>query len=333
MSRAYSSWKTYIDTPKQAYLVWDGERTNESLRWLVPGTSMVIAGHTNHGKTSLMMSMIAGLLRNNPELMVVDFTIDDPATKRYTQYVSILGNLPINSVLNHKVAINSEKDIQGLALANQMMESWDRDERLVIFEAMTREGDSFVDQNKASFIIKTVEGFRQKYPDRKLIFLIDAINDVEYDLGHTFGELDQEKALCRDLQKLAIGTESIMMANVHIRKNMLKRPTLEDIKGNSYTAYRATVALAAYSDAKAQGLHKSKIVWSDIGANGVETDRPVLEVWFLKSKVDDCKYPVVAYRQWPHKGRAVEIVGTEESDGRTASRQDAFVNLIYGEAK
>jgi len=114
-----------------------------------------------------------------------------------------------------------------------------------------------------------------------------------------------------------------MMANVHIRKNMLKRPTLEDIKGNSYTAYRATVALGVFNDAKAAGIHKSKILWEEAGNDGHLRSYPVLETWFIKSKVDDCKYPVVAFQQWPHKGKVREIADPQ---------QDQFVNLIYGEA-
>lgn len=321
MSTGFSKWQSYIETPKQAYLIWEGERTNESLKWLVPGSSLVIAGHTNHGKTSLMMSMVAGLLSNNPDLMVIDFTIDDPETKRRSQYAAILANLPINSVLNYKKALHTDKDIQSFATAHKVLESWDKDDRLVIFEAMAKSDDKFIDQNKASFIIKTVQQYRDQYPDRKIVFMIDAINDVEYDLRNVFGELDQEKALCMDLQKLAIGTKSIMMANVHIRKNMLKRPSLEDIKGNSYTAYRATVAIGVFNDAKANGIHKTKVLWSEESNTGHIVSYPVLEVWFLKSKVDDCKFPVIPYQQWPHKGRAKEI----------ANSPDQFVNLIYGE--
>lgn len=333
MTDTFNAWVDYCDKEKDSYLVWDGQRTNESLQWVIPGSSIMIAGHTNHGKTSLLMSMVAGLLSSNPDLMVIDFSIDDPCIKRYSQYTAILASLPINSVMNAKRVLVTPEEISSHTTAVATMTSWVNSDRLQVYEAMSFDGDNFKDQNRISFISETVIAARAKYPKRKIIFVVDALNDVMFDKGNVFSELDREESQVKSLQKLAIGTDTIWISSTHLRKNMGRRPSLEDLKGNSYLAYRATVVIGVYNDAKSVGIHNSKILWDEKMEDGTLVSRPVLEAWFLKSKVDDCRYPVIAYKQWPHKGRVQEFATKIVSRGYEHTPQDEMISLIYGEAK
>lgn len=332
MTGTFKNWADYVDTEKTEFLKWEGERTHQSLKWITPGSSIVLAGHTNHGKTSLLMSMIVGLLRNNPDLMVIDFSIDDPANKRFSQYTAIMADLPINSCSNYKVALVTPEEKTRYANARAEITDWDSSTRLLVYEAMRYDADNMIDQNTIGFMAEKVRNARKMFPGRKILFIVDAINDVDPDTGtKNFDVLDREQSVVKTLQKLAIGTKSVMMATTHLRKNQLRRPNLEDLKGNSYIAYRATVAIGIYNDAKAVGLKNSKVTWEEISATGVIVSRPILEAWFLKSKVDDCTFEVIAFQQQPHKGRATEFPETNSVMGAEGHPQDEAVNLIYGE--
>jgi len=301
----FDKWVDQCLVPKDKYLDWGSPLMNQALRGAEGGTSILIGGAPNHGKSTLLTSTILTLLEKNSDVMVLDFTIDDSYSKRVAQYIANMSSIVINDIIFAHSSMGPVER-KRFGEANEKFKNWIKQDKLVLFEAVTEGDDGEVSiQASSAFITSAMREAKKAYPNRKLVVAIDALNDVDISSKQrAFSELDQEKTIVKDIHRAIISTEAVALITSHLRKNESRRPTLEDLKGNSHLAYCGKVAIGVYNDSKAKH-GRSDIMWTEEAKDGTKVQMPILEAHFLKSKTSDFN-GVICFQQWPALGRVVE---------------------------
>jgi len=275
--------------------------------------SILIGGQSNHGKSMFLTNMILRLLENNPDVVVLDFTLDDPAQKRITQYVASLAHLDMNTV----DYINKEVDparIERFKSAVLKMKEWMvESNRLYIQEDILNDSSAL----NLRLISSIIEEHRAAYPDKKLVVAVDALNDIELTGIRSDDPFYRSETVAKELNKITLRNSCVLLATTHIRKNGGRRPSIEDVKGNNFLAYTAKVAIGIHNDMKQNG-EMSQIFWKASSKEGREIKMPIIEAHFLKSKVSSFN-GVICFQQWPSQARVQEA---------EASLQDILRGLI-----
>lgn len=300
----FEKWRAECLRDKTYYLNWGGSLFNEALRGANEGDTIFVCGAPNAGKSMVLTSTLINLLKLNDDLVVLDFSVDDSEKKRITQYIANLSNLNMNDVTFANKTLGPNE----MALFNTACDTvgeWFKNNRLFVYESVG-DGESLTLQASTKFIKTTVEDVRRNNPNKKIVVAIDALNDVELDYGNkkVYTELGEERLLAEEINRIILKNKCLLIATSHLRKNNNRRPTLEDVKGNSFLAYSAKVAIGIFNDMKIN-KDRCKVSWCEHRKDGITYRMPVIEAHFLKSKVSDFN-GVICLKQWPSKGKVEE---------------------------
>ena len=156
-------------------------------------------GQPNHGKSTLIVNQIAGGLELNDDLLCVDLSLDDALKKRYVQYLACLTGLHYSTINVPQSA--SEAERMRLQQADAKIKGWVESGRLLPLEASERIRTTFEEQEKMHRIdtrhyktqLNLMTRLRDKYPDKKIAFFIDAWNNLDYTNSPGEGDLNQVK--------------------------------------------------------------------------------------------------------------------------------------------
>jgi predicted ATP-dependent serine protease len=311
--KAFDMWKEECYRNKEHYLNWGTTKLNEALRGTKGGMSVLIGGQPNFGKSQLLTNIISNILINNEDVIVIDYSLDDPRNKRLTQYIASSAKLDMNTV-DFINTVTDKAKLDRFDEACSRFKKWLESNKLYIFESSSDE--STVNQASIKFIVDKTEEIRKRHPTSKLIVAIDSLNDIEVSIRSDDPYVRSE-ASAKELNRLIVRTNSVLLASTHIRKNGGRRPTLEDLKGNNFLAYSAKVAIGVHNDIKLN-KKKAQVFWIGKRPDGTTVDMPILEAHFLKSKVSDFNGAIV-FKQWPAQARLEE-----------PEDQSSYIDMIYG---
>lgn len=304
-------WYEDCLSEKDNYLNWGWPVLSNALMGACGGTSILIAGAPNSGKSQLQTSLVIQLLNNNDDVVLVDFTLDDTKKKRFTQYVSNLSNLEMNTVDFANKIRNPDKRKRFEEASNKVLK-WIGSNKLFMYENFS--GDT--NQANLAWIHKKLVSIRNTYKDKKLVVILDSLNDVDPP-KKSEDSLEESKVITQLLNKTITANNALLISSTHLRKVGGKRPTLEDVKGNNFLAYSAKAVIGVYNDVKIN-KEKAKVVWQD--KQGEELIKmPIVEAHFLKSKVSDFN-GCIPMLQWPAIGKVQEP---------EKEVQSMLCNLIY----
>lgn len=316
------NWRLECTSPRDYFLNWGSPLMNYTLQGAGEGSTIIIGGAPNFGKSALLTSTIIKLLEHNKDITILDFSLDDPLGKRLTQYVANMARLPMNDVMFAHKALGPV-EMERFSEAYDKLRKWMSDGSLYIYEATADDnaGKDIVVQATTSFITKTIREVREAKPNTKLIVAIDAINDVDLDIKKpSFSELSEEKTIVKEITRAVISAKSLCIVTSHLRKNEMSRPTLEDIRGNSFFGYSAKAVFGLYNDVKAK-RNNSNLVWEEILPDGTTISYPIVELHVLKSKTSDYN-GIICMQQWPAQGRV------EEPDNMEIQKN--FQRMVFG---
>jgi replicative DNA helicase len=313
--QSFNAWKEDCLKPKQYFLDWGTPKINAALRGIKGGMSVLVAGQPNFGKSQLLTTVAVNILNSNQEdVIIIDFTLDDPKSKRITQYIASMAALDMNTI-DFANNITDKNKLERFHTACEVFQNWIFQDKLLMYENSL---DDFSGaQSKMSFITNTVETLRKNNPNKKIVVMIDSLNDVELNSRTDDPYLKSEQS-SKELNRLITQTSSILIASNHLRKNGGKRPTLEDLKGNNFLAYSAKVVIGIHNDVK---LNKgnAKVFWVGERPDKSKVNLPIVEAHFLKSKVSDFNGAVI-FQQWPSQARLKEV-----------ENQERYLDMIYSE--
>lgn len=243
-----------------------------------------LAGKPNSGKSTTLVNMMIGALENNDDVIVIDISLDDPYKKRFEQYVACMTGLYYQEITTKTDLSAPKQKLKDDAV--DKLRQWYNSDRLRTIDAAEKEEledglhvvRHFRDPEEIFRLMKSV---RAEYPDKKIVFFIDAWNNLDTTKARSASDLGQANYYLGRFQEEANKLDIMVMISAHLRKGDKKsKPTLDDIKGTSDMAYN--------------------VVWAGIVTN--ELRERTLRNPLMHQEGDKC-YPVIV----------IEIVKTKVS--------------------
>lgn len=206
----------------------------------------VLGGLPNSGKSSMLTNMEIHGLRHNPELMVVDLSFDDDLKKRYQQWVAALTGLRYQEITSRLPLTDAQ--IKAKKQADTWLESMVKQDRLRIYDGdyVVRDGEGRavrrINLRSVENIIRLLHRVRRQYPERKIVFFVDAWNDLDIQGSRYNSENTESTLAVNELKEATHQTNCMVWLNCHLRKTQGRRASLEDLKGTSGLGYAAIFA-------------------------------------------------------------------------------------------
>jgi Mrp family chromosome partitioning ATPase len=269
----------------------------DALRGWVNGM-VIVAGQANHGKSSTVTNLALALMETNPDMVVLDFSLDDDKRNRVSRYVAAVSYARINDVLfEHRTKKQNPTVWSAIHQAYHRLSALDG--RLYILDA----GDIIpgpVSDRGAG--IPTIEAISQVVLESRnrhggpMLILLDSLNEVGARIPGD--ELDIQRYVVQRLSVLANQHNVRILATAHLRKDVnWKNPSIDDVYGGSVIKYFAKVVTFIYNESKEKGgaenaslaepLPPHLDLYAHSGNQGKTVYIPVLAWIWKKSKVSD----------------------------------------------
>lgn len=231
----------------------------ESLRGWINGM-VIVAGQANHGKSSLVTNLALALLEANPNLMLIDISLDDDKRNRISRYVSAISFARINDVLFEwsidKTAPVGQRVSDAIDRAFGFLKSLEG--RLIILDA----GDLIPPhQSNIGVGVPTIESvsstvldvMKSLPPDRQVLLMLDSLNEVSTS-NKGLDLLEVQRHVIGRLSVLSNQYNLRILATAHVRKDIAwKNPNMDAIYGDSVIKYYAKAITFVYNDSKEKG--------------------------------------------------------------------------------
>jgi len=289
-SGPYLKWFPDID-PDDNALVFPslyGDDKNTVTKSLVDFTEGlgVIAGNPNAGKSSVIISLIHGLLSQQNDVVVVDISYDDGYSYRYLQHLCFLTGLVYSEVSNYSLLSPEKKQVYDKA--DKHLKSIIQSETFYLFgpslKVDTEERPITLRVDQLSHIPSLFTFLRKIHPDKKIVVFIDALNDIVFD-SVANSDLTKDDMVITTLSKSCIENKLVCMLSTHLRKNK-DDISIEDIKGSKTLEY-ATKVVYLVRNMRREGVENCP----KVNINGYLIDPLILQV--AKSKVSSFQTNIV----------------------------------------
>lgn len=234
-----------------------------------------VGGDPHTGKTALLDQITAEVLTQDPSSMVVHFSTDDETRLHVPRIISSMVGHPhwkiFHSVINlETLDVDGETKRKFISMKERLlgrMRQWGQEERLVMKDANFSK--SFAD---FSYLVKHL---RDKYPERKLVAVVDNIyNCSDFQGGDEgFGKMI---SLSNDAKSLAVTERCSVWSAAQNRKNGFEQqisfskmksindipePHAKDLKGASALEFDASAIIMLANEYIYRGKDYNKCVW------------------------------------------------------------------------
>jgi len=243
-----------------------------------------LAGRPNAGKSTVLVNIITQSCLLNDDIIVIDVTLDDPYKKRYEQYIASLTGLYYQEITTdtelspNKQKVKEEADAQ--------IREWYSTDKLRTIEASEYitsefEGEPIkISYRRFDNIVRLMREVKAEYPEKKIVFVIDAWNNLDVTGAKGNSDLSQVNYQLNFLKESAEELGIMVWVSAHLRKTDNRRPTLEDIKGTSDMSYNVVWAGLVRNEYR-ENAHKDPLVYTDSDGNIY----PVIAIEIPKTKV------------------------------------------------
>lgn len=247
---------------------------------------LCLAGRANAGKSTAFVSTMTGVLENNPDAIVLDFSFDDPPRKRLQQIVANISGLrfiDIAQVSNLKsVKAGMYEEARGKFF------NWISSGRLVPLSHVENvPNKARVNVRDFNVIIRKMKTYRASFPNKKLVFFVDGWNNLDTGSLKGYSELQLYNEMLKRLQAASEEFEVKLWLSSHLRKSLEKRPSVQDIKGTSNMEFDAVSIMIARNEYRENSL-SDPLMWEDEAGDL----HPILTLEVHKTKVSEWDYPL-----------------------------------------
>lgn len=277
---------------------------------LYPGFT-VVAGDSNLGKTALMTNLAWNIIRNNNDVYVMDFSLDDSMPEKLGRMAACSGKLIINAVRTP------------LRYQNYPLMLIRRKNALINLRSMSDKYRSY-DASFSTFVEDIQEEIQKKliYFDehninKKVVVFIDNFHDMDLRDQPNLSAKDKFDTLAQWCSDFSTKYNVTMVCSAELKKlNGIRRPQLDDLRETVKIKYAAKAVLLVYNEVHYKG-EAANIYYS---INGNPFKQPIFEIHFAKNKYGTYKgrnffefYPEMAY--------------IKECDPQA---QKTYTNIVYG---
>lgn len=240
----------------------------------------LVGGLSNIGKTHFLLNWMKELARDNPQLCVLFFTIDDSRQKIIARLIASESMLPINTVSDPLNQIMRKYE-KAPDMASSILQ--ERDRAMGIIKALASQNLHVKDDsegNTLEYMEKKIALFKEITGMPMAIF-IDNFHKIRVK-----GMRKEEKFthLSEEIKRITNQYELMTGTTVELRKlNHRGRPDLDDIKESADIVYDSDVVFMLHND-----MH-SKDGKTDVSFKEQGVTRPILEVAVKKNKLSSFK--------------------------------------------
>lgn len=277
---------------------------------LFPGF-IILAGDSNLGKSAFITQLGWGIVENNQDVYVMDFSLDDAMPDKLARVAACSGKLIINAVktplnyMNYPLMLIRRKNaILNLRAHVGQYRAYDS-----TFSTFIEDIEKEVEEKLIYFDANGI--------DKKLVVLIDNFHDLN--IASQPGLTDKNKFdyLAQWCSDLAIKHNITVVCSAELKKlNGNRRPMLDDIREAVKIKYEAKAILLVYNEVHYKGDSADVFYMKQ----GTTRKQPIFEVHFAKNKFGT------------HKGRAFfefypEMAFMKECD---PVAQKTYSQIVFG---
>lgn len=277
---------------------------------------ILIGGDSNIGKSSYISQMAWNIAHVNPDVYVMDFSLDDPMHDKIPRVVASANKVIINAV---GMPNNYTQYPDMIKRRNEGIEKLRN--AVHCYRAYDANHSTDIDVIERT-IQKTLtnleeEALEQGIDPRKLVVFIDNFHDLTTSAKEALGS-DKQKYdyLAQRVSDLATKYDIPVLTTGEFKKlNGFRRPGADDLRESVKIKYEAKAILLCYNEVGVKG--ESASIYFE--RQGKAERQPIFEVKFAKNKMSSYKgrlffefYPEIAY--------------FEEADVASGKR---YNNLIY----
>ena len=277
---------------------------------LYPGF-IAIAGDSNLGKTALMTNLAYGIITNNDDVYVMDFSLDDAMPDKIGRLVACSSKIVMNAVskprkyLNYPIMLARRR--QALISLRNLSDK---------YIAYDSSFSTFVEDIQDTIIKKKIY-FDENNIDKRIVVFIDNFHDMDIRESPNLSQKEKFDSLAQWCQDFSAKYNITIICSVELKKLYgPKRPNIDDMRESVKIKYAAKATLLVYNEVHYKG--ESANIYFNIANNPFK--QPIFEVHFAKNKYCEKKgrvffefYPSMAY--------------LKECDPQA---QKAYANIVYG---
>lgn len=212
---------------------------------------VLLAGQSNAGKTSFMIQCMMDMIRDpyNTDIVVVDISLDDPFPKRFEQFIANRTGLTYSKIHQLGSLFGEELDIYEKAKEDLL--EYVASGVFWPFSAYQdiKKGDKIFNVSIGNYpsLEAMMYAFRDKYPSKKIVFFLDAWQDIDL----ATDSIDEIDAYIKKVKQLADKLEIKLFGSAHFKKIPANTmPSPEDIRGSKELVYSASCILVLRNDYK-----------------------------------------------------------------------------------
>lgn len=242
----------------------------------------LLAGDTNIGKSALLLNLTLNLIKNDSEVFVLFFSIDDNVKQILPRLLATTTDLAINTIANPKFKIKYNKELQPEKVEEllKVREKAVNDLKgLANSLAIKEENDirSIEEMEKYIRIYKEIAGKKQ------LVVIVDNLHRIKTELR--FASTRETYMYISDtLKRWKTDYDIPVVATAEIKKiNSLRRPTGDDIKEVKDLQFDSDLTALLYNDFYLKD--DSTLYFVDESGES----QPIIEMAIIKNKTGGFK--------------------------------------------
>lgn len=255
------------------------KRLDFALNGLQPGFH-IIAAEANLGKSAFITQMAWQTAMNNPNVHVLDITLDDSMLEKVCRLAAHISGQAINTVKGLAQVRNSNP-----AAYQSIINAFDTIKTNAHhYQIMDNEQGGTLEKLREVITGVRTELLAREIPGRLAVF-IDSFHDIIPDI-ETTNETTRFNYLAQAVAELANEFDIPIVCTAELRKlNGFRRPTLDDIRESVKIRYEAKSVLLCYNEVSVRD-EQAQVYWypsDDIAKY------PVFEVHVAKNKFSSFK--------------------------------------------
>ena len=306
---------TYPDKPKEQYelSMWDTIDAFENRAWskknqglktgfdcvdkafdggLFPGF-IIMGGDSNLGKTAFMSQMAWNVATLNPNVYVMDFSLDDAMPDKLSRIAASSGRLIINAV---KTPLNYvQYPLMLVRRKNALINIRNNVNR---YRAYDSSFSTYIEDIEKEIEEKLIY-FDANGIDKKIVVFIDNFHDLNIANKPNLSDKEKYDTLAQWCADLAIKHDIPIICTAEFKKlNSSRRGQLDDLRESVKIKFEAKAVLLVYNEVHYKGQGADIFYMK----NGNPFKQPIFEVHFAKNKFGTYKgrnffefYPEMAY--------------------------------------
>lgn len=243
-----------------------------------------VAGKPNHAKSTTVINLIIRALEYNPNLYILDFTLDDNLASRVSRYIAIKQNIDVNNLIREGFLHPDDLYTKGLIDEGYVwMSQFDKlsiyDVNWLVNHSSDRTGPTI--QNICRYVTEALGRIKAADPNAEILIIIDAFNNLTTSQSCA-NEVVMQGMIAAELATLTRVLSCRILLTGHVLKHMQMGSATQDVMaGHRFLQYDAKGILLVYHQIK-EDPNKTEARWMDPETRIL---LPVLSLRFAKNKM------------------------------------------------